>query len=175
MSHTPYFTAPTAGPVGHALHHLTHAVRQDHADRRTASELARLDARLLDDIGVNPADVRTSLKRRPGRTGLRGAFGKAVKALFGTHGAGRNDAELIRLDPAILRDAGIDPNRVPGAARDLGTAVREADGLGAPLHTILDEAGAQPVRGYLSDTPSARRLNRRAANANRPETPRQAA
>jgi len=169
MTHPIHFNGPTIGPVGHALHHLTQAVRSEHSRLRTAEELARLDGHLLEDIGINPRDVHGSL--RAPRTGSRlgAGFRHLGRALRRAATAARGRAELLRLTPETLRDAGIDPVRVSPVPRDLGAAVREADGLGAPLHPIVGgaEATAQ-VRGYLSDRPSLRRLHPRVANHNRP-------
>ena len=169
MTHPIHFNGPTIGPLGHALHHLTAAVRQEHSRLRTAEELARLDGHLLEDIGINPRDVRGSLGAvtRPSRIGA--ALRQLGGALRRSAATARGRAELGRLTPETLRDAGIDPARVHGASDDLGAAVREADGPAAPLHPILGgaEATAQ-VRGYLSEMPSLRRLRRHVANHNRP-------
>lgn len=138
--------------------------------RRTLRQLARLDDRMLSDIGVQRADIEATAamctKTPAADTALwRDSVWYKTFAWLGRERRRRQTIrELSAMSDEILADVGIERAEIPAVAAALTVGTQDAAPGGAPIGAVTDiPVTTAPVLAFMA----VRRSVQRAANQNR--------
>jgi uncharacterized protein YjiS (DUF1127 family) len=150
--------AQTQRHSGSILMALAERIRQHRVRRQTIAELSQLDDKMLSDIGVVRGNIETIAQQISRQPAAPSPWRKLADVLAAWQAQRETTRQLSSLDDRILRDIGIERDRIPEVAEQAvaqgGFLTRALDSVTAGFGDLalqIEQVITYPFRASVVD------------------------